>query len=196
MGSAMTRFGAVLLAMTSTAACGQIPGTDDYKIRLAQEAAAETLLDPTSALFRDVEVNERGNAVCGEVNGKNRMGAYVGFTRFYATNVADRFVASLEPEFDSDYLNALEQSCRQIRQAVGQSRAHGFDPGDVGSSVCREAEEYSRLLSQEAEWSDAWAELCLYGGELPEDFKQIRATIEQAAAEAAAAADAAVADMP
>lgn len=46
----------------------------------AQRAVAERQLDPTSVQFRNVR---RGrDAICGEVNGKNRFGAYVGFSRF------------------------------------------------------------------------------------------------------------------
>lgn len=49
----------------------------------ATEQVARDLFDPSSAQFRDVsEVAD--NLVCGEVNGKNRMGAYVGFTKFAA----------------------------------------------------------------------------------------------------------------
>ena len=192
----------MLLAVTSVAACGQIPGTDDYKIGLAREAAAESLIDPTSALFQNVKVNERGDAVCGEINGKNRMGAYVGFTRFYAEDSAGDFIASLEPEFDFDYLASIEQSCRQMERAVWQSRANGYDPGDLAASVCREAKELSEQRARQFEWSDRWEELCVLGNMSPEEAAQERKEreasireIEKAAAKAAAAADAAVADL-
>ena len=40
----------------------------------------ERLSDPGSAQFRNVQA--KNGAVCGEVNAKNKMGGYVGFTRF------------------------------------------------------------------------------------------------------------------
>jgi hypothetical protein len=51
----------------------------------AQELAAAQLIDPSSAQFRNVRTataGALGTRVCGEINGKNRMGAYAGFTRF------------------------------------------------------------------------------------------------------------------
>lgn len=54
----------------------------------AQRAVTERLFDPTAVLFRNVQKGRDG--VCGEVNGKNRFGAYVGYTRFVVT--ADGFV--------------------------------------------------------------------------------------------------------
>lgn len=51
------------------------------RINWAQEQVAAKLFDGESARFRNVrEVSML--AVCGEVNGKNRLGAYTGFTRF------------------------------------------------------------------------------------------------------------------
>ncbi|MFW2039290.1 hypothetical protein ACG92Y_12385 [Acinetobacter ursingii] len=46
------------------------------QITLAETKVREKLLDPDSAKFR----NQNGN--CGEVNSKNRMGGYVGFSRY------------------------------------------------------------------------------------------------------------------
>ena len=45
--------------------------------------------DPDSAKFRNVKVLVDGDSrtVCGEVNAKNSYGAYVGYTKFYATLV-------------------------------------------------------------------------------------------------------------
>lgn len=52
-------------------------------LRSAQQAVAQRLIDPGAAQFRDVR---RGSdAVCGEVSGKNRFGAYVGYERFIVT---------------------------------------------------------------------------------------------------------------
>ncbi len=46
------------------------------QIELAASKVKDSLLDPDSAKFR----NQKG--YCGEVNSKNRMGGYVGFSRY------------------------------------------------------------------------------------------------------------------
>lgn len=46
------------------------------QIEIAAQKVKENLLDADSAKFR----NQKGN--CGEVNSKNRMGGYVGFSRY------------------------------------------------------------------------------------------------------------------
>lgn len=43
----------------------------------------DDLLDASSAKFRRLRLAGHG-AVCGEVNAKNRFGAYIGYRRFYA----------------------------------------------------------------------------------------------------------------
>jgi hypothetical protein len=58
------------------AACGADEG---------KRIAAASLRDPRSAQFQDVQttrLQSGGVAVCGEINGKNAFGAYVGFKRF------------------------------------------------------------------------------------------------------------------
>lgn len=46
------------------------------QIEVAAQKVKEGLIDPDSAKFR----NQQGN--CGEVNAKNRMGGYTGFSRY------------------------------------------------------------------------------------------------------------------
>ena len=54
-------------------------------ISAAEQAIADTLKDPLAAQFRSVTgyAAPNGVAVCGQVNGKNSYGGYVGFKRFY-----------------------------------------------------------------------------------------------------------------
>ena len=49
----------------------------------------DRLNDPGSAQFRDVKLHTKTGAGCGEVNAKNRMGGYVGFTLFVAFKDGD-----------------------------------------------------------------------------------------------------------
>lgn len=52
----------------------------------AQKAVARDFNDPASAQWRDMYVSHNGTespVLCGEVNAKNRMGAYAGFRPFF-----------------------------------------------------------------------------------------------------------------
>lgn len=71
------------------ASCGG-PTPDEVAVQKVQDKVAYGLIDPSSAQFRDVFV--RDGWVCGQVNGKNRLGAYVGFKPFYGA-----YVAATEP---------------------------------------------------------------------------------------------------
>jgi len=62
----------ILLAL---AACGS------SAIDSAREIAAHDLADPAAAQFREVK-RASENCVVGELNAKNRMGAYTGFRPF------------------------------------------------------------------------------------------------------------------
>jgi hypothetical protein len=66
--------------------------TAQVDVERYQDALARSLKDPTSTQFRDVYVAQRSAAglpaLCGEVNGKNSYGAYVGFQRFVVTKQA------------------------------------------------------------------------------------------------------------
>lgn len=64
-------------AAALTAACDRVPGTDAYR---ARTELSGYLIDPGSAKI--TVYRGRGNALCGFVNAKNRMGAYVGNTPF------------------------------------------------------------------------------------------------------------------
>ena len=49
-------------------------------IKAAKEKVANQLKDPSSVQFKNVTTD--GGLVCGEVNGKNSLGGYVGYTHF------------------------------------------------------------------------------------------------------------------
>lgn len=81
---------------TTTAAKADLPVAPAAKAPIppiTEEAAKRAILDQLtdrgSAMFRNIEMSPRltreGHpyAVCGEVNMKNRDGAYVGYTKFY-----------------------------------------------------------------------------------------------------------------
>lgn len=56
--------------------------------RNVESAVNEKLIDPTTSIFRDLRARTRASGavtVCGYVNGKNRLGAYVGDQPFLIT---------------------------------------------------------------------------------------------------------------
>lgn len=108
----MKRAVVVLALLGTLTSCHFIPGTQAHDIREAQEAVRYQLNDPDAGQFRnDRELSRAGVGairngkivaagpiVCGEVNAKNRMGAYVGF-KPYAYELATK-KAYIMPELD------------------------------------------------------------------------------------------------
>lgn len=70
-------------AAAASAAQARIAAEKDLHAKL-QEKIAATLIDPGSAQFRHVRSIPGVDAICGEINGKNRFGGYVGFRLFWA----------------------------------------------------------------------------------------------------------------
>lgn len=80
--SALIKNVAMIVALPAAVA-GYVWYADSYQPRKAAlEHVASQLIDPSSAQFRGVRKG-RMIGYCGEINGKNRFGAYVGFKRFY-----------------------------------------------------------------------------------------------------------------
>lgn len=78
------------LALLMLSGCDQAEGQ-------AKKLVADSLRDPASAQFREVEkvLQDDGRyVVCGEVNGKNAYGAYSGFTGF----IVDGHQVKMAPE--------------------------------------------------------------------------------------------------
>ncbi len=68
------------LGLAPTSLNGDLEGATQALLR-------ESLKDPDSAQFRRLRALDGGNGfivVCGELNGKNAFGGYVGFHPFYA----------------------------------------------------------------------------------------------------------------
>lgn len=68
------------IALVSLALVGSCSGEKAVE-KEAKEVVSHDLRDPSSAQFRDIKIYP--SYVCGEINGKNGMGAYVGFRRFW-----------------------------------------------------------------------------------------------------------------
>lgn len=79
------RAGLALLSLL-LGACDQVPGTEAYAIRVAENRAADLLLDPDSAIFTGVVAyGGQHERVCGVINGRNRMGGYAEPVRFISS---------------------------------------------------------------------------------------------------------------
>lgn len=89
----MKRKYAIVFLASVTVGCGAVHD--------AEEIVKEELIDPTSPLFSDVSKGE--GVVCGLVNSKNRLGAYVGKKPFI---VADKRVIW---ESDSDFYEEFDK---------------------------------------------------------------------------------------
>lgn len=88
---------AAILAALATTGCQWVPGTDAQKARAAKLIVAEELLDGSSARFEDLVVSKsvtHPGMVCGWVNAKNRMGAYVGAEKFLVADGRLRMLGS------------------------------------------------------------------------------------------------------
>lgn len=79
------------IAMTCLIAgsCSAIPGTEANTEKQARAALRMTLYDSDSARFAnaqaiDAKSPHAGKLLCGEVNAKNKLGAYIGFRNFFA----------------------------------------------------------------------------------------------------------------
>lgn len=149
--------GLICLAAVALAGCQYIPGTDWQRVAKAKDAAAAVLIDPSSAQFRRVEMGRNG-IVCGEINGKNRMGAYVGFARFVATPDGDVLIDPQATVTQTDFDREMEEAQDAMRNRYGASlvrlrldrareineelfKQRVFDSGWVGA--CSFAAEYS-----------------------------------------------------
>lgn len=88
--------------------CEKIPNTAQHEIATAKRMVADQLRDPESAKFRNVyryvvdDEGKKSSGVCGEVNGKNLRGAYVGFTRFMVGKDTGRVWTDPETGADPD----------------------------------------------------------------------------------------------
>lgn len=93
-----------LVLILMAASVGGCTPTDPAaeKIEAAKQTVARDLFDPSAVQFRNVVVYP--SAICGQFNGKNRLGAYVGFKDFIY--VAGR--SEVMPRIDFDDPASLE----------------------------------------------------------------------------------------
>lgn len=120
------RITALCAAVTLALALG---GCDQFKD--AKDAVRHTMPDPDSAQFRDVEqCGGDSKIVHGEVNGKNRYGAYDGFKHF--------FYAEYQVAFASDReFSALLDRCYNRIIVLGRTASAAPTEAAVASPVAQ-----------------------------------------------------------
>jgi len=96
-----------IIGLVALSACG--PSRE----KQAQEIASHDLVDPDTAKFREVR-NGSTDCVIGEINAKNRMGAYTGF-RPFIVDIKKKEAAILLDEHDAGDLTA---TLAETRMAV------------------------------------------------------------------------------
>lgn len=88
---------------------------EDAAIEKAKSVVADSLRDPASAQFRNVRVVSfgQGSVICGEVNGKNAYGGYVGFVPFAAgiTSAQIASYSSKHPEINAAGNAGVNAAC-------------------------------------------------------------------------------------
>lgn len=79
----------ILLAVLAANCGGNLPPEERVFLESVRDKLDGTLFDYPTARFRDVRIVKSGGIICGEVNTKNRMGAYAGWKRFVAIDATD-----------------------------------------------------------------------------------------------------------
>lgn len=125
--------GLVALAALVLSACDRIPGTDES---VARSALAAGLFDPDSARIRVVYRTPK--AVCGSVDAKNRMGAYVGDAAF----IVDRATGSVGIFSEAPSLSDFRYWRDNVREASADESWRKMESG------CRFPKEWARDCDQ------------------------------------------------
>lgn len=139
----------LLILVTSLSGCDQIPGTAEHRTRDLERLTADRMYDPEAVRFRDTRIRQAWMsdrpepiwALCGEVNGKNRSGGYIGFRRFISDGathfIDDPQITTTKSEYEAASATCLDPDLRTV-------------------SSCDEAldrlDEYSRQQTFEDQW--------------------------------------------
>jgi hypothetical protein len=110
----------IAIAVATLCGCDRIEGLPAHDIRVAKQKLLTTFYDGDSARFRDVKRHTAEMpktspvAICGEVNGKNRYGAYVGFQRFVVELPAREVKLDPQIKTTENDIDQAEQGCHEI----------------------------------------------------------------------------------
>lgn len=95
---------------------------DSAFVAAAKEELIRDFLDPDAARFRNLYlITDKVRALCGEVNAKNKFGAYTGFRPFYALDQESGQIGTgVAPDDPSDivFTTIYRGSCSGKRKQV------------------------------------------------------------------------------
>ncbi len=154
------------ISVVALSGCQWIPGTDEHFVAEAEDLAAESLIDPTSAMFRksksfkyEHESGSSKRAVCGEINGKNRNGAYVGYTRFIAS--PEFGAVSLQPTLM--YSEADRERHKRECTSSANERKRFSAQYEIAMMKCEQAKESAEEKLIAVQFEGDWASICVDG---------------------------------
>lgn len=149
----------ISLAAALVAACQFIPGQPEYEIEQAKKAVSLEFPDPDSTQFRDVRrlrttLNGQENwSVCGRVNTKNLMGAYVGYRLF----VHNKGRTLVDPGIDYEAVIRRNEDCTA---ALTQERSEGYRNNIRSRVACRIADEGQAEVELDHLWRTIYTNNC------------------------------------
>lgn len=92
---------------------------DDAFVRAGIDKIKRIVKDPDAVQFRELFISDNAlKTLCGEVNGKNAYGAYVGYRRFYYTGRTS--LDEIEKPGDSVFAGMYPKMCGSVRKTVAQ----------------------------------------------------------------------------
>lgn len=133
--------------------CSKLPTAEN----IAKEAVSKMLNDPYSAHFGDTKKGANSGDVCGTVNAKNKMGAYVGETPFFyekATKQATFLAIPEDIDFRMLWLSISTNSDERFKEqfadvyskcesVTGWNRICGADHPISVPSMCDQMKNHS-----------------------------------------------------
>jgi hypothetical protein len=145
----------VALAALMTTACEQLPGAENE----AKREVRKSLIDPDSAKFESVHVNPNSGAVCGFVNGKNRMGAYAGSSPFvYEKGIGATLIQAppKEREFERYFENIKYSDVEDYLELSNKCKGASLWTEKCGTPIFSSSNKYCDLINQGKTMTDVY----------------------------------------
>lgn len=108
--------------------------------------AVQQMRDPAAVQFRNERLTE-GGWLCGELNGRNAYGAYVGFKRFMARAYDDAwiegsgFAGKPDSRTTDQIIQDLGDTNHAMRSIKETRKMHGPENPPSGTELSRQAEQ-------------------------------------------------------
>lgn len=148
----------MVFVAVATCGCDRVPGTDAALERRSRAILTDALFDADSAKFQKMKTvslkdkDRTSNLICGEVNAKNKLGAYAGFTRFIVSqNEAGWMV---DPRFA-----ASDAEIQEAMSVCSRDQARNDDPRFT-STACERSEQLIEQSAQQAGFNAVWDSSC------------------------------------